>query len=439
VKGVINGRLSATTGETIISVRRISTAAIAAAGLSMAGLGAFAAVPASAATTTQACKTIDHVTWRTVKHVTYKRVHGKRVKVVRHVRVEVVSKTTTCTVTGATGAAGSTGATGATGAMGSTGATGAGAVVPALTSRQQVQAWADASGNADWYLVAVATSQLEVDEGGNPVTCDAADQCETQSYDLPSAALQSSIKVDASALVAHAQAALADPPPGDLTASWDAVMTDQVAYGQQIVSDPASWFTYTFSQPDVNTLTAAAVLDDLPGIYLSGISAPTPGVPTPTAASCTTVSITIPGDAYAGASSVVYCPAVNPVSTWASTSGVEDYYTISDDLQYAAADITNGITGNYAQDGAGLTRDASGLYLDTSPSVITEVGGPGQGTYEVGLQSLPPGSAGAVALWKTGMQDYVTAGQDLSAGNVAGFYVEIAAASAAITASGIDI
>ena len=44
-------------GETIINVRRIATAGIAAAGLSIAGLGVFAAVPASAATTTQVCKT----------------------------------------------------------------------------------------------------------------------------------------------------------------------------------------------------------------------------------------------------------------------------------------------------------------------------------------------------------------------------------------------
>ena len=103
-------------------------------------------------------------------------------------------------------------------------------------------------------------------------------------------------------------------------------------------------------------------------------------------------------------------------------------------------DITNGITSNYAQDGAQLTQDASGLYPFGTPPVVIPVGGsPGQGTYEVGLQSLPSGSASAVALWKTGMQDYVTAGQDLSAGNVAGFYSEIAAASAAITASGIDI
>ena len=319
-------------------------------------------------------------------------------------------------------------------------------MVPALTARQQVQAWADASGNADWYQVAVATSQLGVDDSGNPETCDAG--CETYSYDLPSAALQASIKADASALVAHAQAALADPPPGDLTASWDAIMTDQVAYGQQIVSDPASWFTYTFSQPDVSTLTAVAVSDDLPGIYLWGIAAPTPGVPTPTPtptaaptpAACTTVSITIPGDAYAGASSVVYCPALNPVSTWASTSGLTNYYNITYGLQSAAVDIANGITSNYAHDGAQLTQDASGLIPGfTPPLAITDGGYSGEPTYEIGLQSLPSGSASAVALWKTGMQDYVTAGQDLSAGNVAGFYSEIAAASAAITASGIDI
>lgn len=228
-------------------------------------------MPASAATTTQICKTIDHVTWKTVKHVTYKRVHGKRVKVVRHVRVEVLSKTTTCTVTGATGA------------TGSTGATGAGAVVPTLTPEQQVQAWANASGNRSIFLINEANDQLQTDENSTPSEETGSATNQVAYLFTPSIALQATITADANALVADAQAGLNAPPPGDLTVSWDAVINDIVAYGNQVAADPGRWGAYTFSQADVSALYQAAGNDGLPEFMsvpnpqpLTTITAPTP-------------------------------------------------------------------------------------------------------------------------------------------------------------------
>jgi hypothetical protein len=147
---------------------------------------------------------------------------------------------------------------------------------PGLTAEQQLQAWALATGNAGWSRVFLTdTNQLAADEALTPSILTGPRSMAPPSISVtPSGQLQTSITTDAQALVTDATAALAAPPPGNFTASWDALMTDQVNYGTSIAGDPGDWGAYTFSQPDANAAYGMAGTDDLTAIEAVGITVP---------------------------------------------------------------------------------------------------------------------------------------------------------------------
>ena len=291
----------------------IATAALVVAGLSIP-------LAASASTT---CHTVTHTIYKTERVVRHHKVS--------YIRVKVIHKTTTCTATGPTGPQG------ATGPQGSTGPAGTPAPVVTLTPRQIVQAWADATGNADYRQVELATNQLGSDTQNTPGEC-ADNSCNTYTYDQPSAALQAKIKADANALVTDAQAALADPAPGDFATAWSTVMSDQVTYGQQIAADPANWFLYTFSQADANLVNPVAASNDLVYFMVEGaLYAPTVGVAV-TAAELYADAVSTwaydggAGNAAANGFQSLPSPLVRPYWTWFIT-----------DAQAALADPPPGV------------------------------------------------------------------------------------------------
>ena len=99
-------------------------------------------------------------------------------------------------------------------------------------------AWALATGNADWSQVfGTDSALLATDEAQTPTLLTGPYGDVTTIDTPPLGPLQITISAAAQALVAAATAALAAPPPGNFTASWDTVMNDQITYGDQIAAN----------------------------------------------------------------------------------------------------------------------------------------------------------------------------------------------------------
>jgi hypothetical protein len=238
-------------------IRNTATAIIAAAGLSVAGLGAFAAGPASAATASaghrikhpikaaKVCTAHGQFGWTSAgqRFLCVKPWGWRHYRWVRDpIPVPAPPKPPG----------------------------------PVLTPAQQLQAWALATGNADWSQVFGADSaQLAADEAQTPSILTGPISATPPSITVtPSGQLQTTITADANALVTDATAALAAPPPGSFAASWNTIMTDQVNYGTLIAGDPGDWGQYTFSQPDANAAFSAAGAGDLTVIQAVPINVP---------------------------------------------------------------------------------------------------------------------------------------------------------------------
>ena len=252
-------------GEIIMKIRNTVTAAVAAAGLCVAGLGAFAAGPASAATTSArhhikhpikavaVCSGKGQLGWTSGgQRYQCKKPSGWRFY--RWVRDPVTPPAPP--------------------------APPAPPVPPVLglSPWQQIQNWAVTSGNAAWYQVFhTDTNRLATDEATTPSILAGPAPLPGRLIDTtPGGTLQGMITADAQDLVTDAQAALAAPPPGNFTASWDTIMTDQVNYGTLIagVGNAADWGQYTFSQPDATAAEGMAVSDDLTAIQAVPINVP---------------------------------------------------------------------------------------------------------------------------------------------------------------------
>jgi hypothetical protein len=245
-----------------MKIRNTPTAAIAAAGLCVAGLGAFAAGSASAATTSArhqikhpikavaVCSGKGQLGWTSggQRYQCKKPSGWHRYRWVRDpVTPPAPPAPSTPPVPPVLG----------------------------LTPWQQIQTWAAASGNAEWTQVfGVDTALLAAEEALTPdILAGPAPTARFIDY-TPSGGVQAAITTDAQALVTAAQAALAIPAPANFTASWDAVMTDQVAYGNQIAANAADWGAYTFSQPDATAAEGMAVSDELTAIQAVPIVVP---------------------------------------------------------------------------------------------------------------------------------------------------------------------
>jgi hypothetical protein len=240
-------------------IRNTATAVIAAAGLSVAGLGAFAAGPASAATTSvrhrikhpikavAICSGKGQFGWSAVgkRYLCRKPAGWRHYRWVRDPIPQPVPPVPPA---------------------------------PGLTAAQLlqlIQAWAVVSGNADWSQVFLTdTANLAAAEALTPTILTGPLGAVVSIKVTPSGGVQATIAAAAQALVTDAQAALAAPPPGNFTASWDAIMTDQVAYGTLVAANPGDWGAYTYSQPDANAAFSAAGSDDLTAIEAVGITVP---------------------------------------------------------------------------------------------------------------------------------------------------------------------
>jgi hypothetical protein len=244
-------------------IRNTATAIIAAAGLSVAALGAFAAGPASAATASArhhikhpiravaVCSAKGQFGWTSAgQRFLCTKPPGWRHY--RWVRDPIPAPTPpTRPVPPAP------------------------PVPPGPTAEQQLQTWALATGNDDWSQVFLTdTAQLATDEGQTPTIFVGPAPTAIRIKVTPLVPLQATITTDANALVTDATAALAAPPPGNFTASWDAIMNDQVAYGNLIAGDPGDWGAYTYSQPDANAAFGMAATDSLTAIEAVGITVP---------------------------------------------------------------------------------------------------------------------------------------------------------------------
>jgi hypothetical protein len=242
-----------------MNIRSTVTVAIAAAGLCVAGLGVFAAGPASAATTSvknhikhpikavTVCSAKGQLGWTAAgKRYLCKKPSGWRFY--RWVPDPVTPP-----------------------------APPAPPVPPVLgiTPWQQIQTWAVTSGNAAWYQVFhTDTDLLAAAEATTPTVLAGPFGDVLVTDTTPLVPLQDTISADAQDLVTDAQAALAAPAPGNFTASWDAIMTDQVTYGNYIAANPGDWGAYSFSQPDATAAYGTAGSDDLTAIEAVPVTAP---------------------------------------------------------------------------------------------------------------------------------------------------------------------